>query len=292
MELIDGFETIIRENEPLAPYTRLRLGGVAEYFAEPTTAEELSSLVKRFMEAERPVRLLGGGSNILVREEGIPGLVIHLAAPVFCKLESSENQIVSGGGTRLPHFVSMAVANGFVGTENLVGIPGTVGGALHGNSGNQHAGIGRWVQQVTTLTRKGEIVTRQRSEMNFGYRESSLTELAIVDATFQFEKDDSAQLTRRMQKLWIVKRANEPAGNENAAYIFKYQGGEPAGRLVDLAGLRGTRMGDVEISSRDSNFIVAGAKATSDDVLRLIDLVKTRVADRLGIELELSLVIW
>ncbi len=292
MELIDGFETIIRENEPLAPYTRLRLGGVAEYFAEPTTVEELSSLVKRFMEAERPVRLLGGGSNILVREEGIPGLVIHLAAPVFCKLESSENQIVSGGGTRLPHFVSMAVANGFVGTENLVGIPGTVGGALHGNSGNQHAGIGRWVQQVTTLTRKGEIVTRQRSEMNFGYRESSLTELAIVDATFQFEKDDSAQLTRRMQKLWIVKRANEPAGNENAAYIFKDQGGEPAGRLVDLAGLRGTRMGDVEISSRDSNFIVAGAKATSDDVLRLIDLVKTRVADRLGIELELSLVIW
>lgn len=292
MELIQGFETIIRENEPLAPYTRLRIGGVAEYFAEPTTVEELSALVKRFMEAEQPVRLLGGGSNLLVRDEGTPGLVIHLAAPVFCKLESTEDQIVAGGGTRLPHFVSMAIANGFEGTENLVGIPGTVGGAIHGNSGNQHAGIGRWVQEATALTRKGEIVTRQRDEMNFAYRESSLTELVIVDATFRFEKDDAAQLTRRMQKLWIVKRANEPGGNENAAYVFKDQGGEPAGRLIDLAGLRGTRMGEVEISSRDSNFFVAGPNASSEDVLRLIDLVKTRVADRLGINLEQSLVVW
>lgn len=292
MDLIQGFETIIRENEPLAPYTRLRIGGVAEYFAEPTTIEELAALVKRFMEAGQSVRLLGGGSNLLIRDEGTSGLVLHLAAPVFCKLESSGNQLVAGGGTRLPHFVSMAVANGFGGSENLVGIPGTVGGALHGNSGNQHAGIGSWIQSATVVTRKGEIVTREREDMNFGYRESSLTELVIVDATFQFEKDDAGQLTKRMQKLWIVKRANEPAGDENAAYIFKDHGGESAGRLIDMAGLRGTRMGEVEISSRDSNFYVAGPNASSDDVLRLIELVQTRVSDRLGVELEQSLVVW
>ena len=292
MDLIQGFETIVRANEPLAPYTRLRIGGVAEYFAEPTTVEELAALIKRFMEAELPIRMLGGGSNLLVRDEGTPGLVIHLAAPAFCKLEAEQDKIFSGGGTRLSHFVSGAISEGFMGSENLVGLPGTVGGALHGNSGNQHAGIGDWIQKATVVTRKGEIVTRERSEMNFGYRESSLTELVIVDATFQFEKEDPEKLTRRMQTLWIVKRSNEPPINENAVYVFKDQGGEPAGRLIELAGMRGTRIGDVEISAKDSNFFVAGPNASSDDVLRLVDLVQTRVSDRLGVELERSLVVW
>jgi UDP-N-acetylmuramate dehydrogenase len=292
MELIQGFETILRENEPLAPYTRLRIGGVAEYFAEPTSIEQLSQLVQRFREAGLPVRLLGGGSNVLVRDEGVPGLVIHLAAPAFCKLQAVDNQLVAGGGTRLSHFVSVAIANGFVGTENLVGIPGTIGGALHGNAGNQHAGIGSWIQQATAVTRKGEVVTRERSEMDFGYRESSLTELVIVDATFRFEVDDPEKLTRRMQTLWIVKRSNEQAVDENSVYVFKDECGELAGRLIDQAGLKGTRIGDVQISSRDCNFFIAGPQATSDDVLRLIDLVVTRVSDRLGIELKQSLVVW
>ena len=292
MDLIQGFETIVRANEPLAPYTRLRIGGVAEYFAEPNTIDELAALIKRFMEAELPIRMLGGGSNLLVRDEGTPGLVVHLGAPAFCKLETNQDQIFSGGGTRLSHFVSVAISQGFVGSENLVGLPGTVGGALHGNSGNQHAGIGDWIQKATVLTRKGEIITRERSEMNFGYRESSLTELVIVDATFQFEKEDPEKLTRRMQTLWIVKRSNEPAINENAVYVFKDQGGEPAARLIELAGMRGTRIGDVEISAKDANFFVAGPNASSDDVLRLVDLVQTRVSDRLGVELERSLVVW
>jgi len=142
------------------------------------------------------------------------------------------------------------------------------------------------------LTRKGEIVTRDRNDMNFTYRESSLTELVIVDASFEFEQGDADQLTRRMQKLWIVKRSHEPASNENAAYVFKDQGGESAGRLIDQAGLRGTRMGEVEISNRDSNFIVAGPNASSGDVLRLIELIQSRVSDRLGIDLERSLIVW
>ncbi len=292
MGLIDGFEAIVRENEPLAPYTRLRIGGVAEYFAEPTSVEELAALVQRFQQADRPVRLLGGGSNLLVREEGTPGLVVYLAAPAFCRLEVNGNSVLAGGGTRLSHFVSVAIGHGFTGVENLVGIPGTVGGALHGNAGNQHAGIGNWIEKATAITRKGDIVTREKSEMTFGYRESSLTELVIIDATFAFEIDDADQLTRRMQKLWIVKRAGQPATDERAAYVFKDQGGESAGRLIELAGLRGTRIGNVEIAAKDANFFVAGPSATSDDVLRLIDLVKTRVSDRLGIALEQTLVVW
>ena len=292
MSLIEGFETIVRENEPLAPYTRFRIGGVAEFFAEPTSLSELAELIKRFQDADRPVRLLGSGSNLLVRDEGAEGLVIHLAAPVFSRLDVEGDQMISGGGTKLSHFVSVAVANGFSGPENLVGIPGTVGGALHGNAGNHQADIGSWVQSVTVVTRKGDIVQRTREEMNFAYRSSSLNELAIVDATFQFEREAPDQLTRRMQKLWIVKRANEPGIDQNAGYVFQDAGGESAGRLIEQAGLRGTKVGAVEISSRDPSFFIANEGATSAEVLQLIDLVQARVSERVGVELQTSLVVW
>ncbi len=292
MDLIQGFENIVRENEPLAPHTRLRIGGVAEFFAEPTSLEELSALIVRFRDADLPIRLLGGGSNLLVRDEGTAGLIISLAAPAFCRLEAGDDTVVVGGGTRLSHLVSLGVGQGFAGIENLVGIPGTVGGALHGNSGNQHAAIGTWTRNATVLTRKGDLVQREISEINFGYRQSSLTELVIVDATLQFEKEDVDQLTRRMQKLWIVKRSSQPASDENAAYVFRDEGGEPAGRLIEQAGLRGTRIGGVEISSSDANFFLTSPGATSDDVLRLLELVQTRVSERLGIDLKQSLVVW
>lgn len=109
MDLIRGFENIVRENEPMAPYTRLRIGGIAEYFAEPTSIDELSALIKRFREAGSPVRLLGGGSNLLVRDEGTEGLVISLAAPAFCHLNVNEGTVDVGGGTRLSHLVSRGV---------------------------------------------------------------------------------------------------------------------------------------------------------------------------------------
>ncbi len=292
MSLIEGFENIVRENEPLAPYTSLRVGGVAEFFAEPTTIEQLQTLVKRFSDAERPVRLMGGGSNVLVRDEGVAGLVILLNAPVFCQMTLAENRIRVGGGTKLSHFVSTAVGQGLVGPENLVGIPGSVGGALHGNTSAHGADIGTWTLSAEVMTLGGEIKTRKIEDLQFAYRQSSLNELAILNAEFQCEMDDPSLLTKRMQKIWIVKKANQPGIDENSAYMFKDHGGESAKQLIERAGLKGARMGGVQISGQHANFFVAEANATSNDVLRLIDLVRNQVADRLDIELQLSLEIW
>lgn len=292
MELTSGFENIVRENEPLAPYTRLRTGGVAEFFAEPTSLEELVGLVRRFNEAGVPVRLLGAGSNLLIRDEGVEGLVISLAAPAFCHLAVEGDTVTVGGGTRLSHLVSRCIGEGFSGIENLVGIPGTVGGALHLNAGNQHASIGDWAIGATAVTRRGEVVSRGPGEMTFGYRQSSLNELVIVSAVLKFELEDSKQLTKRMQKLWIFKRSMEPAGNEYAAYAFHDEGGESAGKLIELAGLRGARIGGAEISSRDANFVVVAPNTSSNDVLRLLELVQKQVLDRTGIHLRQSLVVW
>ena len=137
MTLFGGLEHIVREQEPLAPYTWFRLGGTADYFAEPATEGELTDIVKRCYENEVPVRLLGGGSNILVAETGFAGLVLHLSAAVFSQIEVTDRQVRAGGGAKLAHLVSTAVGAGLAGLEQLAGIPGSVGGALHGNAGTQ-----------------------------------------------------------------------------------------------------------------------------------------------------------
>ena len=292
MSLISGFEHIVRENEPMAPYTRLKLGGVAEYFAEPTSVDELVSLVKRFTENEIPIRLIGDGTNLLVRNEGVAGLVVLLSAPAFCSIDVKDNKILVGGGANISHFVATAVREGLSGPEQMVGIPGTIGGALHNNTGAHGVDVGSWVQSVDVLTRAGERVTRDKDSLSFSYRQSSLTELVILSAAFEFEKEDPAALTKQMQKLWIVRRASQPLSHENTTYIFQDHGGDSASDLIENAGLKGTRVGNVEISDQNANFFVAHNDASSEDVLRLIELVKTQVAERLDVQLETAIQIW
>ncbi len=292
MSFTAGFEHIVRENEPLAPHTSLKIGGAAEFFAEPTTREELSAVVARAAELQMPVRLLGGGSNLLVSSEGVKGLVIHLAAPEFSQINVQGNTITAGGGARLSHFIATAAREGFAGPEQLVGIPGTVGGALHNNTGYHGVDFGTWVQSATVMTRDGKVATRDKDSLSFSYRESSLTELAILEGTFAFETEAADALTKRMQKLWIVRRAAQPEADEHSAYMFRDQGGESASRLIADAGLAGESVGSVRLSDRDPNFFVAGPGATSDEVLQLMEVVRNQVAERLEIELQGAIQVW
>lgn len=292
MSLFSGFEKILRQQEPLARHTWFQLGGPAEYFAEPNSVEELAALVRRCREAQVPVRLLGGGSNILVRDEGVAGVVIHLSAPAFTDITVAGQVVSAGGGAKLGHVISAAVREGLAGLETLVGIPGTLGGALHGNAGSRGGDIGQWACRATVMDRTGEIFDREREELVFAYRQSSLDELVILGAQFRLERDDPDDLTKRMQKQWIVKKAAQPLSHQSAGCIFKNPRGMSAGMLIDQAGLKGTRVGQAEVSDRHANFIVAAPGATSRDVLELIQLVKNHVQERLGIELETEIEVW
>lgn len=292
MPLLSGFEEILRQSEPLAPHTWFGLGGAAEYFAEPRTIDELQALVRHCHDEQLPIRLLGSGSNILVRAEGVPGVVVRLAEGEFTDIQVQGRQISTGAGAKLGHVISVSVREGLGGLETLVGIPGTLGGALHGNAGSRGGDIGQWTRQAIVMTRTGEIISRQRDEMVFAYRESSLDELAILSAKFELEQDDPNELTKRMQKQWILKKASQPMAHQSAGCIFKNPRGMSAGELIDQAGLKGTRVGGAEVSHRHANFIVAETGATPGDVLKLIDLVRGRVHERLGIELELEIEIW
>jgi UDP-N-acetylmuramate dehydrogenase len=287
-----GFEKIVRQSEPLAMHTWFQLGGPAEYFAEPETFEELSALVRRCYDEGIEIRVLGQGSNILARDEGVPGLVIHLSAPAFCEIRIEGCSVAVGGGALLGRVVTTTVHRGLAGLETLIGIPGTVGGALHGNAGSHGGSIGQWTFQATVLTAAGDVAERSGDDLAFDYRQSSLDELAILEARCELEEDDPRQLGQRMQKHWIVKKASQPMGHQSAGCVFKNPRGVGAGKLIDDAGLKGTRIGGAVVSDRHANFIIAEPECTSQDVLRLIDLVRSQVRDRMGVELELELEIW
>ena len=286
----------VRHEEPLAPKTWLRVGGPAQHFAEPASHDALLALVKRAAETETRVRLLGGGSNLLVRDEGVSGLVIRLPRDHFGGVTEGEGDeagtVTAGCGTPLSHLVEKTIKAGLGGLETLVGIPGTVGGALAGNSGGRHADVGSVCESVTVLTAAGETVTRTRDELQFGYRESSLDELCLLSATFALKEADPAELADRARKTWILKKAGQPLSHQSAGCVFKNPRGHRAGDLIERAGLKGTRVGGAEVSDRHGNFIVTGPDAKSADVLRLIDLCRDTVRQRAGVELELELRVW
>lgn len=292
MGVLSGFEHIVRDQEPLAPYTWFRLGGAAEYFAEPTTVEELQALVKACQAESIPVRLLGGGSNLIVRDEGVRGMVVHLTAAAFCGIRTEGNVVEAGGGAKLAHVISSCVREGLAGLEQLVGIPGTLGGALHGNAGTESGDVGQWAESATVMLRDGRILVRQRPDLRFAYRQSSLDELVILSARLVLERESPEALTKRMQKLWIVKKASQPGGEQLAGCIFKNPSGASAASLIELAGLKGSRVGQVEVSGQNPNFFLASPGAKSLEVLELMEQVRGGVRQRLGVVLEPQIEIW
>ncbi len=292
MSLISGFEHFTCENHPLASLTSLRFGAVAEYFAEPTTVQELASVVKRFSEQDLPVRIIGAGSNLLIRDEKVGGLVVQLSAPAFTSIDVDGTKMTVGGGSRLSHFVASAVRDGMSGPHNLVGLPGTIGGALYSDLEFPNVDVGTWVRSVEALKRDGERVTHGGDGEAFSHYQSSLQGQVILSVDMEFEKEESAALTKRMQKLWIIRRAKRPPADVNAAYIFRNHGGESAADLIEAAGLKGTAVDSVSLFDPDPNYLVAEAGATAQQAVELIELVSNTVEQKLDVKLERAIQIW
>jgi UDP-N-acetylmuramate dehydrogenase len=282
----------VRENVALAERTWLKVGGTAQFFAEPNSIDELRSVIARCHNEGLHARLLGGGSNVLVRDEGVKGIIISLVADAFTKIQVIGRRATVGGGATLANAITVTVGAGLAGLEPLVGIPGTVGGALHGNAGSHGGDIGQWACAATVISRSGEILQRDRGDLVFAYRQSSLDELVILNAEFELEEENPVEVTKRLQKQWIVKKANLPMAHENTGCIFKNPRGMSAGMLIDQCGLKGESVGGVEVSQRHANFFVAKTGATAKDVLQLIDVVRNRVVERMGVELETEIEIW
>ncbi|HUE16723.1 MAG TPA: UDP-N-acetylmuramate dehydrogenase [Planctomycetaceae bacterium] len=292
MNSLDPFKDIALRDQPLAPHTWMKIGGPAQYLVRPRNVDELLDVVRTCHEEQIPIRILGGGSNVLVRDEGVSGAVLQLVDESFGQIAIEGSTVRAGAGALLSQLISQTVKAELAGLETLSGIPGTVGGAMRGNAGGRAGDIGQFVESVTVMNVKGEVSTRKGDELWFGYRESNVDELVILEGLLKLQPGDSEEITRRMRKLWIMKKATQPLSFQSAGCIFKNPRGLSAGALIEQAGLKGIRVGEAEISDRHANFVVTNPGAKSDDVLRLIDLTRSKVSEQFGVDLELEIKIW
>jgi UDP-N-acetylmuramate dehydrogenase len=292
MDPLEPYEAILRRNEPLAPYTLLRLGGPAEILAQPRSREELAGFVEACYRARLSLRVLGSGCNLLVRDEGVRGVVLRLSEPAFTQVTVDGQLVRAATGASVSALISAAARHGLAGVETLVGIPGTVGGALRINAGDRTGDIGQFVRQVEVMNLRGEVQVRERDELRFREHNSNLDDPVLLGATFALERDSADAIVKRMLKAWILRKSVHPLAYQAAGRVFRDPRGLSASGLIEQAGLARTRVGGAEVSDRDANYIVVHPGATSRDVLRLMDLIESKVRELSHVELERELTVW
>jgi UDP-N-acetylmuramate--alanine ligase len=283
-----GAETKLREGELLGPKTTMRVGGPARIFAEPATIPDLQLLLQEAHRRGLPVYLLGRGSNLIVPDTGVNGLVIGLGHENWQKFEPQpDGRIHVGAGLRLKNLCGLATKAGLSGFEFLEGIPGAVGGALRMNAGAMGGWMFDVVEAVELMTLQGELRTMPKSEMHVDYRHcGELHEAIALGAWLRPAASGASDDIRRQIDVYQKKRVESQPREPSAGCIFKNPPGNSAGRLIDQSGLKGTRVGDAEVSTVHANFIVNRGHATSADIIALVKQVRARVKAAHGVDLE------
>lgn len=294
MSLFADCNEFCRPGALLAPLTWFKLGGPADWLAEPRDERELSRVLAEARRAELPVRYLGLGANLIVRDAGVRGVVVRLSAPHFQRVETAAGHIDAGGGVHLTKLVRLAVHAGLAGLEILAGIPGTVGGGVRMNCGGRYGEIASAAETVDLMRPDGTLQRRRADEMGFRYRHAHVGEAVVTGARFRVSATDRAALLDRFREVWRYKAEVQPALEEQSAgCIFKNPGPDrTAGKLIDECGLKGLRRGGAGVSPRHANFIVAHPGARAADVLALIEQVQEAVYSRTGLRLEREVEVW
>ncbi len=288
-ELRPYFKGKLFIKEDMSAHTTLRIGGPADIYAVPDDVLSLKNLLLYLFGRGIPVIPLGGGSNIIVSDRGIEGVVISSMA--LKRIEVIENtdggaRLFVESGCPLQSLLNISRVQGFTGLEGLAGIPGTVGGAIKGNAGSFGMEIGNVVESVAIMDLRGNISIIKREEIDFGYRSSGIPEGFILSAIITLKRDDPDEVNKRINLFLNEKREKQPLTSWSAGCVFKNPEGVKAGKLIDEAGCKGMRRGDIEVSKRHANFFINIGKGKASDFLLLMDEVRKRVYHYSGIELE------
>jgi UDP-N-acetylmuramate dehydrogenase len=280
-------QNCIRPDVRLANHTSFRIGGPAEWFAEPTTLEELLALLHEARRLGLPVSVVGGGTNTLAPDRGIRGLTLHLGRG-FRTIEelgppdAPTAAVKCGASLLTQRLVFLASQRGWGDLETLAGLPGQLGGALAMNAQD----IGRFVRQVTLVTFDGTVMILERQDLVFSYRYTALEPGIIADVLLEFPRIPQPEAYQRIRTALNYRNSTQELRLPSAGCAFKNQPGLPAGRLIDQAGLKGARIGDAQVSNRHANFIVNLGGATCDDVLSLMEHIQRRVEREFRVRLE------
>ena len=280
--------TKVKREESLAEKTTMRVGGAARIYVEPAGVPDLQAVLGAARQAGVPVHVLGRGSNLVVPDAGVDGLVLSLRQSAWETFEPlPDGRVRVGAGLRLKNLCGLATKAGLVGFEFLEGIPGNVGGALRMNAGAMGGWMFDVVVEVTLVNYAGELRTLRKDEMHVDYRHcAELHEAIAVGAVLRPAAQAEAESISRQIDTYRDKRQKSQPREPSAGCIFKNPPGDSAGRLIDQAGLKGERVGDAEVSPVHANFIVNRGQATSADIIALVRKVRTRVEAAHGVKLE------
>lgn len=289
-------EQAVRQQEPMSAHTTFRIGGPADYFVEAGNESVLKELLLLCQETETPFFILGNGSNLLVSDEGYRGVMISLRG--FDEIsfregegtEAGKTVMTAGSGVLLSKAAMQAAERGLTGFEFAGGIPGTLGGAVTMNAGAYGGEIKDVILSAQVMTQEGDIKELSAEELDLSYRHSVIQEkeLIVLSADFAFDHGVEEQIKEQMRQLNAQRREKQPLEYGSAGSTFKRPEGYFAGKLIQDAGLKGYRSGDVMVSEKHSGFVVNVGKGTYRDAMRVIEHVQRAVYEQFGVELELE----
>ncbi len=272
--------------EPMTRHTSFRIGGPADLLAQPGDEGELRALLRCAKKAGVPVTVIGNGSNLLVRDKGIRGLVIKIGS-MLNEMKAAGTRLTFGSGVPLALAAKKAAEEGLSGLEFAVGIPGSIGGAVYMNAGAYGGEMADVVESVRAIDREGNVLTLPAGEMGFAYRKTLLQEkeLIITSITVALKEGDRSEIAAKMADLSGRRITKQPLDLPSAGSTFKRPEGHYAGTLIEETGLKGYRVGGAKISEKHAGFVVNTGDATAEDVLKLIGDVQEKVYAKHGVRL-------
>jgi len=289
---LSGFKGEIILNEPLWKHTTFKIGGPAKYFIIPFDTQELICALNFASLNKIPFLVIGAGSNLLVSDKGIEGVVVKLSSEVFKKISFKDTALEAGAGCLLSSLINEAQQKGLAFLEFLTGIPGTVGGALVMNAGIPGKSISDFVEEVTVMDYSGKIKVLKRADIDFGYRRSSLSDCIVLSVNLKCVRCNALDIKSRIKDYLDARKNSQELNLPSAGCVFKNPSIGPAGRLIDSCGLKGKMIGSARVSDKHANFIVNTGRAKAEDVFALMKLIIKDVESKFNVTLEPEIKIW
>ena len=284
---VAGLRGVVRFSAPLSEYTSFRIGGPADVLVEPADVEDVIRLVKQTNEQKLSLFVLGG-TNLLVRDKGIRGVVVSLAKLRAIK-EESGSVLYAEGGVGMPTLIGHAIRRSLTGLEWAAGIPGTVAGCVVMNAGTRLGEMKDSVKAVRIVLTNGEVLDCPAESISFEYRRASLPVGIVIGVWLQLRPGVRSDIEKVVKDYLRSRRETQPLTLPSAGCVFKNPANDSAGRVVEAAGLKGISVGDAYVSTKHANFIVNQGRASATDVLALIKKIRAQVARKTGVKLELEL---
>lgn len=279
-------QSSVKALEPLKEYVFTKMGGTADILAIPSTYGDLCAIVKYAYGHHIPLRVLGNGSNVIIRDGGVRGIVLLTSA--LTRMEWNGDLLLAGCGAKIIDVSRYALEKELTGLEFACGIPGTVGGALYMNAGAYGGEVKDVLHSALAVNAQGEIVELPAEELGFGYRKSVFVngDHIVLEARFALKPGSGSEIRTEMERLTELRESKQPLEYPSCGSVFKRPPGRFAGQLIQESGLQGTRIGGAEVSRKHAGFIVNTGTATAGDYIGLIRHVQAEVKGKFGVELE------